>query len=279
MRQEILKVLENETARQFWLHDYEGYSKTELSPPINKLSKLLLSDTVSLMLSQPENRFNFRKIMDEGKILLINLSNMDTNVKQVLGSFILSLLHLNALSRSSLPVADRRQFHIYCDEAHQFMTDTFENLIAETRKYGVSLTLAHQYLSQFGKKKTDALSTVGASIIFNVDKRDAEYLIKDLQGKVKVEELVSMGQGEAIARIGSEIVRIKTKSPLHIPSKNFKDRIIDESRNKYCKPVCEIQRWLKRRGDRSSCLVVPDNPGCGYTATSSDEEFFYDEFD
>ncbi len=279
MRQEILEVLENETARQFWLHDYEGYSKSELSPPINKLSKLLLSDTVSLMLSQPENRFNFRKIMDEGKILLINLSNMDTNVKQVLGSFILSLLHLNALSRSNLLDENRKQFHIHCDEAHQFMTDTFENLISETRKYGVSLSLAHQYLSQFGKKKTDALSTVGASIIFNVDKRDAEYLLKDLRGKVKVEELVSMEQGEAIARIGSDIVRIKTRKPLSIPSKNFKDRIIDESRNKYCKPVCEIQRWLKGRSDRLSYPVVRVNHVCEYTSTSGDEEFFYDEFD
>jgi hypothetical protein len=279
LRQEILKVLENETARQWWLHDYLNYSKSELSPPINKLSKLLLSDTVSLMLSQPENRFNFRKIMDEGKILLINLSNMDTSVKQVLGAFTLSLLHINALSRSSLPDEYRKQFHIHVDEAYQFMTDTFENLITETRKYGVSLTLAHQYLSQFGKKKTDALSTVGASIIFNVDKRDAEYLTKDLQGKVKVEELVSMGKGEAISRIGSEIVRIKTRKPLSIPSRNFRDRIIEESREKYCKPASEIQKWLKERGDRWSYPAVPVNPVRDYTATSGDKEFFYDEFD
>jgi hypothetical protein len=212
MSQEILEVIENETARQFWLHDYEGYSKTDLSPPINKLGKLMLSDTVSLMLSQPENRINFRKIMDEGKILLINLSNMDTSVKQVLGCFILSLFHINALSRSIIPSEDRRQFNIDCDEAHQFVVtdDKLENLIAETRKYKVSLSLAHQYLSQFDKKKTDALSTVGASIIFNVDKRDAQYLIKDLQEKVKVEELVSLGKWEAIARIGTDIVRIRS---------------------------------------------------------------------
>jgi type IV secretory pathway TraG/TraD family ATPase VirD4 len=217
--------------------------------------------------------------MDEGKILLINLSNMDTNVKQVLGAFILSLLHLNALSRSNLPIEFRKQFHIHVDEAYQFMTDTFENLIAETRKYSVSLSLAHQYLSQFSKKKTDALSTVGSSIIFNVDKRDAEYLIKDLQGKVKVEELVSLGKGEAIAKIGSDIVRIKTRPPLPIPSKNFRDRIINESRGKYYKPASEIERWLKRRGDRWNCPAVPVNPVCDYTSTGDDEEFFYDEFD
>jgi hypothetical protein len=278
MRQEILEVIENETARQFWLHDYKGYSRTDLSPPINKLGKLLLSDTVSLMLSQPENRFNFRKIMDEGKILLINLSNMDTNVKQVLGSFILSLLHLNALSRSNLPFEQRKQFQIHCDEAHQFLTDTFENLIAETRKYAVSLTLAHQYLSQFGKKKTDALSTVGSSIIFNVDKRDAEYLIKDLQGKVKVGELVSLGKGEAIARIGSEIVRIKTRPPLNPLTPNYKDLIINESRSKYYKPIHEIKQWIRHRENGCSKPFPAITPSFAEKGSGEAGEFVYDEF-
>ena len=278
MRREILDVIENETARQFWLHDYDAYGKTELSPPINKLGKLLLSDTVSLMLSQPESRFNFRKIMDEGKILLINLSNMDTNVKQVLGCFILSLLHLNALSRSSVPIEDRRQFHIHCDEAHQFMTDTLENLIAETRKYNVSLSLSHQYLSQFGKKKTDALSTVGSSIIFNVDKRDAQYLIKDLQEKVKVEELVSLGKGEAIARVGTDIIRIRTRPPLKPPAPNFKDRIIKESRSKYYKPVHEVQQLIRRRGDRWNKSFSPLTSSFAERVHGDLQEFVYDEF-
>jgi len=278
MRREILNVIENETARQFWLHDYDAYGKTELSPPINKLGKLLLSDTVSLMLSQPESRFNFRKIMDEGKILLINLSNMDTNVKQVLGCFILSLLHLNALSRSSVPIEDRRQFHIHCDESHQFMTDTLENLIAETRKYNVSLNLAHQYLSQFGKKKTDALSTVGSSIIFNVDKRDAQYLIKDLQEKVKVEELVSLEKGEAIARVGTDIVRIRTRPPLKPPIPNFKDRIVQESRSKYYKPVHEVQQLIRRRGDRWNKPFSPLTSSFAEKGHCDFEEFVYDEF-
>jgi hypothetical protein len=278
MRPEILKVIDNETARQFWLHDYEGYSKTDLGPPINKLGKLLLSDTVSLMLSQPESRFNFRKIMDEGKILLINLSNMDTSVKQVLGCFILSLLHLNALSRSNLPIEDRKQFHIHCDEAHQFMTDTLENLIAETRKYKASLSLSHQYLSQFGKKKTDALSTVGSSVIFNVDKRDAQYLIKDLQEKVKVEELVSLGQAEAIARIGTDIVRIRTRPPLKPPTPNFKGRIITESRNKYYKPVHEVHQWIRHRKDRWNKPFSPLTPTCAKKNSGDLKEFVYDEF-
>ena len=278
IRREILKVIDNETARQFWLHDYPGYRKSDLSPPINKLGKLLLSDTVSLMLSQPESRLNFREIMDEGMIVLIDLSNMDINVKQVLGCFILSILHLNALSRSNLDIKDRKQFHIHCDESHQFMTDTLESIIAETRKYKVSMTLCHQYLSQFGKKKMDALSTVGSSIIFNVDSSDAQYLKKDLQEKVKMEELVSLKQWEAIVRIGADIVRIKTRPPHKLPTTNFKDRIIQESRSQYYKPVHEVQKGIRCRGDRWRQPFTPLTFSTVEMGESNYEEFVYDEF-
>ena len=278
MRKEILSVIDNETARQFWLHDYENYGKNEFAPPINKLGKLLLSDTVSLMLSQPESRLNFRKIMDEGMILLIDLSDMDINVKQVLGCFILSILHLNALSRSKLRIKDRKQFHIHCDEAHQFASETFENIIAETRKYKVSLSLSHQYLSQFGKKKMDALSTVGSSIIFNVDSSDAHYLTKDLQEKVKMEELVSLKRWEAIARIGTDIVRMKTLLPPQSPATNFKDRIIQESRRKYYKPVHEVKQWIRHRGDRWRKPFSPLTFSNAETGVGDCEEFVYDEF-
>ena len=229
---EILEVVSNESARQFWLHDYANYGKDDLGPPKNKLSKLLVSGTVSLMLSQPESRFNFRRIMDEGMILLVNLSTVGSMVRGILGCFILSLLHLTALSRSSLPIADRKQFHIHCDEAHRFLTDTLEDLIAETRKYGVSLSLAHQYMSQFSQRKTDAFSSVGSTIIFNVDSRDAHYLTKDLRGLVEVDDLISLKLYSAIARIGTDIVRLETRPPLSIPNPNFRDRIIEESRRK-----------------------------------------------
>ena len=108
--------------------------------------------TVSLMLSQPESRFNFRRIMDEGMILLVNLSTLGS-MEEILGSFILTFLHLAALSRSDLAITDRKQFHIHCDEAHKFMTDSMEDLIAETRKYAVSLSLAHQFLSSLVREK------------------------------------------------------------------------------------------------------------------------------
>ena len=278
LKREILKVVDNETVRQFWRHDYEKYGKDDFGPPRNKLSKLLVSNTVSLMLSQPESLFNFREIMDQGMILLVNLSNIGSMVRGILGCFILSLLHLSALSRSRIPADQRKQFHIHCDEAHRFMTDSLEDLIAETRKYKVSLSLAHQYMSQFGKRKTDAFSSVGSTIIFNVDNRDAGYLIKDLQKKVKVEDLVSLGVGETISRIGTDVVRFKALPPIQIPREHFRDRIIEESRRKYCRPTHEVRKWIRRRGERwykpfSPLVPAPDQKNDG-----RNEEFVYDEF-
>jgi hypothetical protein len=273
---DIRKVVQNETCRLFWRHDYKGYKKTDLGPPINKLSKLLLSGSVSLMLSQPENRINFRQIMDEGMILLVNLADLDTNVKRVLGCFIFSLLHINALSRSD--TQNRKQFHIHCDEAHQFMTDTLESVIVETRKYGVGLSLAHHYLSQFSKENTDALSTVDTSIIFNVNKRDAAYLAKDLQNKVKAEDLVALESYEVFARLGTDIVKIETCDPLVISKSNCRDKIIQHTHEKYCKPTSEIRLIIQQRSNRSGIATVPLQVASPYT-NYGQEEFVYDEFD
>ena len=275
LRKEILKVIDNETVRQFWIHDYKKYGKDDFGPPKNKLSKLLVSDTVSLMLSQPESRFNFRTIMDEGMILLVNLSNLGSMVREILGSFILSLLHLTALSRSSLPSNERKQFHIHCDEAHRFVTDSLEDLIAETRKYNVSLSLAHQYISQFGQKKTDAISSVGSTIIFNLDSRDAGYMIKDLQKKVKVEDIVALKNFEAIARIGTEIVRFQTLRPASKPVNNFKEKIIEESHRKYYLPKNKVKKYVRCRGNRWKEPYTPlTTPRMRHI-----EEFEYDEFE
>jgi hypothetical protein len=206
------------------------------------------------------------------------LADLDTNVKRVLGCFIFSLLHINVLSRSDTLDQDRKEFHIHCDEAHQFMTDTLENVIVETRKYGVGLSLAHHYLSQFSKENTDALSTVDTSIIFNVNKRDAAYLAKDLQNKVKAEDLVALESYKAFARLGTDIVKIKTCDPLDISENNFRDQIIQQSHEKYCKPASEIRQLIQQRANRAGRATVPLPSTSAYT-NYNEEEFVYDEFD
>lgn len=216
--------------------------------------------------------------MDQGQVLLVNLSSVGGSLRGVIGSFILSLLHLSALSRSDRPKEERKQFHIHCDEAHLIMTDTIEDMIAETRKYGVSLSLAHQFMSQFGQSKVDAFSSVGETLIFNVDSKDARYLTKDLQDLVAMEDLTSLGLGEAIARIGTEIVRVRTLKPLAIPGHHFKDRIIETSRARYYRPTPEIRKWIRRRSDRWLVPFRSLAAECQVAGPPNPEDFHYDEF-
>ena len=244
----ILEVVQNEVSRQFWLRDFEQYRPDELTPLKHQLSKLLLSSTgSSLMLSQPQNSFNFRHIMDNGMIFLADLSSdLGTEIKEILGSFLLGIMYITALGRSDIPAEKRKPFHIYLDEGHHFTTDTLQNMIAETRKYAVSLIIAHQYLRQFDDKRIDALGTVGSTIVFNVNPEDAECLIKQFKGTVTVKDISDLKQREAIVRCGTEIVKIRTLDQPRIPENNFRERIIAESRRKYCMPASEVRKIIKR---------------------------------
>jgi len=271
--EEILNIVDNETSRLFWKNDFPKYTNQDLSPPQHKLSKLLMSGNVSAMFSQPENRINFREIMDTGKILLVDLSGPGPETQALLGSFILSLFHIATLSRSDIPRDSRKDFHIYCDEAHKFLTTSFKDLIPESRKFRVSLTLAHQYLKQFEPDMRDAILTTGTKIIFNVDLHDANYLVKDLQGLVEPEELTGFGLGDAIAKIGNSIVKVRTLPPPKPLNPGFAQTIIDESHEKYYAPAQQLIKVPHKPATNYEC-VIPERPD----DTNEDKEFRWDEF-
>ncbi|MFC1761017.1 type IV secretory system conjugative DNA transfer family protein [Planctomycetota bacterium] len=256
-RRLILDVVENEEARKFWQHDFTRYRPDELTPPKHKLSKLLVGGTLSMMLSQPHSSFNFRRIMDDGVIFIANLSRIGTEVRQILGGFILAVIHMTALSRSDIPKDKRKVFHTYLDEAHRFVTDSLEDIIAETRKYGVSLTLAHQYMRQFTIPQMDAVASVGTTIVFNVDTKDAIHLSKGFQGLVKPDDIIDLDIFQAIIRCGRDTAKIHTLAPLEIPEKNFKSQIIEQSHRKYCMPAPQVRKNIEQRGERANRPFEP----------------------
>ena len=280
LRKEILKATDNVAVHKFWSKEFDGYKAADLTPPRHKIGKLFRSDMTTNMFSQPESLFNFRRIMDNQMIFLANLSNLGPEVRDLLGSFILSLFYLSALSRSDIKDREQRKdFHMYCEEAPRFVTDALEDFIAETRKYKVSLTLSNQFMSQFGKKKTDALSSVGSTIIYNVDRRDAQDLVKDLRNEVKVEDLISLEVGEAIARIGTKIVKIKTFEPLKIPEENFREKIIENSRRRYYRPAHEVREEIRRRYSGESMSTWERAPEQESQASGDpSEELHFDTF-
>jgi len=253
-RKLILDVVENEEARKFWEHDFLQYRPDEFTPPKHKLSKMLVGGTISLMLSQPKSSFNFRRIMDDGMIFIANLSGLGTEMRQILGGFVLAILYVNALSRSEIPREQRKLFNIYLDEAHKFVTDSLEDVIAETPKYAVNMTLAHQFMRQFGAQKIDAISSVGTTIVFNVDTKDATYLAKDFHGLVEPDDIINLEKWEAIMRCGTDVVRLKTLPPLQISPDNCRDRIIARSREKYCAPAPQVHQTINQPGKQAKKL-------------------------
>jgi hypothetical protein len=279
IRRLILDVIENEEARRFWEHDFKDYHTDDLGPAKHKLSKLLAAGPVSLMLSQPHSAFNLQRVMDDGMIFLANLSNLGTEVRGVLGGLMLTAKHSAALARSQVPPEGRRPFHIFLDEAHQFITASLEDMIVETRKYNVSLTLAHQYLRQFSSAKADAISSVGTVIVFNVDKNDATYLAKDFQGLVEIKDILSLERGHAIVRCGTDVVRITTPPPLSVPDRNCRERIIRRSRQMYCLPAPEVRQIIKRRLERANKPFEPlvTTATKGHPGWTS-QELGYDEY-
>ena len=226
------------------------------------------------MLSQPRAAFQFREVMDEGRILLVNLANLGSETGDVLGCFMLSSLHRAALSRSSLPREQRRPFHVYCDEFHRFATDALEDMVTECRKFCVSMTLAHQHMKQLTARMADALSGVGSTIIFSVGGDDARSLQGGLHGMVEAEELTRLKKHEAIARIDTEVVRIETLGPLQGSTDNCRQQIIAASRDRYYRPTAEVREMLARRSNPqperfSRRTVAP---------VAKSKEFTYEEF-
>ncbi len=274
LRQRMLKLVDHRVTQLFLRTDLPKYATGDLTPAQHKLSKLLSVETVCHMLAQPRSAFDIRDIMDSGKILLLDLSSVGTDAADTLGCFMLSLLRLAALSRSDTDPSRYLPFHIYCDEAHRFLTTALEELIAETRKFKVSLTLAHQYLAQLDQSQIGAVCNVGSTIIFRVDSADAGYLKRSLQGRAEVDDLTTLERRHAVVRIDNHVVRMET-IPVPEPAEpNGRDQIVEQSRQRYCQSLAELKRLGQARWEPPPPITLPTNVPEGAQST---EELAYEE--
>ena len=157
--------------RSFWVNEYAGYSdsfRSEAVAPIqNKIGKALMVPSLRNMLAQPKSTITFRRLMDEGAIVICNLSKggLGESTAHLLGALITTALAQAALSRADTPAADRRVFHLYADEFQSFATESFALILSEARKYALTLTIGHQYLDQLPDHLRSAVFGNAGSII------------------------------------------------------------------------------------------------------------------
>jgi hypothetical protein len=198
-RRSVAARIRNPVVRQFWQQEFEGYhprQQAEATAPIqNKLGALLADPMLYRVLVKPAVDLHFRRLMDEGRILLVSLSKgqIGEDSAMVLGGLIVSTLGLAALSRADLTPSERRPFHLYVDEFQTFTTLSFATMMAELRKYGLGLTLANQYLHQLEPDILHALLANAATLIsFRVGAEDAPVLAREFQPTFGIEDLLNL---------------------------------------------------------------------------------------
>jgi hypothetical protein len=179
--------------------EYEKYParlKAEAIAPIqNKVGTFLAHPLLRKILTEPKTDLRMRSIMDDGKILLVNLSKgrVGEDVTALLGALIVSRIGLAGLSRANIPEENRRDFYLYLDEFQTFTTLSLANMLSELRKYRLNLILAHQFLTQLRPELRSAvLGNVGTIISFRVGAEDAEILEMEFAPDLRAVDLVNL---------------------------------------------------------------------------------------
>ncbi len=177
----IAKVV-NPDIKRFWFKEFPKYSKHDLLPIQNKISALLAHPAIKRVLTENKGNISFREIMDNEKILLVNLNKgaLGTDISYLLGSLFLSSLTNAGFSRSDMDHG-KKPFYIYADEFSQYTSPSIVSMLSELRKFKVYMVMALQYLNSLTTEIRDSVfGNVGSIICFRVSARDADYMLKEL---------------------------------------------------------------------------------------------------
>lgn len=199
-RKETLSYCRDTVVLQFWHVEFaswnDKFAAEAVAPVLNKVGAFTANPIIRNIIGQPHSTFNIRQIMDEGKILIVNLSKglVGEDNAAILGAFLVTKIQLAAMSRSDIPdIKDRRPFYLYVDEFQNFATDSFATILSEARKYGLNLTVANQYISQMTDTVRNAVfGNVGTMISFRVSADDAPILSKQFEPNFEAVDLLQM---------------------------------------------------------------------------------------
>lgn len=262
-RKETLDYCSDVTVLQFWKHEFGQWNEKQvnesIAPVLNKVGAFTANPIIRNIIGQSKSSFNIRKIMDEGKILVVNLSKglIGEDNAGILGAFLVTKVQLAAMSRSDIPrVEDRRPFYLYVDEFQNFATDSFAVILSEARKYGLNLTVANQYVAQMTDSVRDAVfGNVGTTISFRVSADDAPLLVKQFEPTFEASDLIQLNNRHFIISmiINGEKVPAFSATTLSIPDSpadNF-DAIIKWSRENYARPREEVENEIRETIEQS----------------------------
>ncbi len=200
-RKKIINKVTDPVVRTFWEKEFTKYHDRLLADAIapiqNKVGQFLSSSLIRNIVGQTKSSFSVRELMDNQKILILNLSKgkIGEDNSALLGAMMITRIQLAAMARVDVPEEERKDFYLYVDEFQNFATESFANILSEARKYRLNLILAHQYIEQLDERVQHAIfGNVGTLITFRVGARDAEVLEKEFEPVFYATDIVNLAK-------------------------------------------------------------------------------------
>ena len=256
-RQKVVEYIKDDMVKRFFAIEFADWSEKfdtdAIIPLVNKLGQFLSDPLLRNIFGQKENKINIAELMNSQKIILINLSKgkIGEENSSFFGSMFLTKIKQAGMERAHLLEKDRKDFYIYVDEFQNVVTQTFENILSEARKYGINLTMAHQYVGQIQPKIYQSiLGNVGSIISFRIGGEDAVRLKPEFAPVFDVKDLINLAVGEFYIKMtidgesydpfSAETLRVLP--PTH---QSFRERILEASRRKFAISKGEAQRLIE----------------------------------
>jgi hypothetical protein len=256
------KVVANVTdisVKSFWVDEYAKYTDKyaqEATPAIqNKIGQFAGNPLIRNIIGQPKSSFDLRKMMDEKKIMIVNLSKgrVGEGNARLLGSMFITKIYLAAMSRADEPASVLSKLpplYLFVDEFQSFADKSFADILSEARKYKLCLTMAHQYIEQMEEEVRDAVfGNVGSFLAFRVGAYDADVLEKEFAPVFIAEDLVNLGLRQFYLKLMIDNVTSQPFSatglpPIDMPSIQYVKEIIESSRKLYAKSREEVEKAI-----------------------------------
>ncbi len=276
-RKKIVDNIKDPMVRAFWIDEYANYAekyRTEAVAPIqNKVGQFLSSGIIRNIIGQPRSTIDLRSIMDDQKILLLDLSKgkVGEDNSALLGAMIITKLQLAALSRVDIPEEERKDFYLYVDEFQNFVTESFATILSEARKYRLNLIMGHQYIGQLvpdrnSTKVRDAVfGNVGTMVIFRVGAADAEFLETEFDPIFTPTDIVNLPKYNIILKLMINGVASDPFSAITMPVNDAwisgnGEKVIKVSRERYGNSVGEVEekisRWMGAEFHEQAAVLV-----------------------
>ncbi|MFH0969138.1 MAG: CxxC-x17-CxxC domain-containing protein [Patescibacteria group bacterium] len=255
----IVEKITDPVVRSFWVDEFPKWNERVLqeviSPIQNKVGQFLSSSLIRNIVGQTKSSFDVREVMDNQKILIMNLSKgrIGEDNSALIGAMMITKIQLAAMGRVDIPEEERKDIYLYVDEFQNFATESFANILSEARKYRLNIILANQYILQIDEKVKDAIfGNAGTLITFRVGAGDAEELEKEFDPIFLMNDIVNLPKYNIYLKlmidgIAGNAFSATTLAPIDVKTtKENEEKVIKVSRERYTTKAEEVEEKIKR---------------------------------